>query len=178
MDEKQVLSNHDSPASLLVETGKVVAVEHDSSGRDYALIEVEPKSGCSGCTSSSGCGTSALSKLFVSTHRKPIKVRNRIAAEVGDLVTVSMDESRLIKHSFMAYGLPLIGLLLFAVVAQNLVLGLFSAHFSSLEKSQSFAEICAILAAGFGLFSGWWLTRKFYQPVLPEMQKVIATDAK
>ncbi|CAN8141254.1 sigma-E factor negative regulatory protein RseC [uncultured Thiomicrorhabdus sp.] len=164
------------PSSMLTETATVVALETDADENHFALLEVQPKNGCSGCASSGGCGTSALSQLFVSTHKKPIKVRNYIGARVGDRVEVSMDQSRLIKHSFMAYGLPLIGLLLFAVLAQNLALSMLSGDVGSQEKAQDFAELWAIAGAGFGLFSGWWITRKFYRPVVPEMQKIITSD--
>lgn len=142
---------------LLRESGVVSSIEGD-----FAYVEAQRQSGCSGCASSSGCGTSALATLFTSTSQSAIKVRNTHNVQVGDQVLLTLDESRLIKHSFMAYGVPLIGLFLFAVLFSML-----SVRF--LGASESAADIAAIIGGFLGVASGWWLTHKIYQPVLPEM---------
>ncbi|MBO1924128.1 SoxR reducing system RseC family protein [Thiomicrorhabdus sp. 6S3-12] len=152
-----------SASSSLTESGTVVAIQGD-----FALVEVAPKNGCSGCAQSGGCGTSALSTLFVARHNKPIRVENPLGAEVGNLVDLSMDESRLVKHSFMAYGLPLIGLLVFSVLAQKLLL-ISGIPVSAIEK---IADVSAIFGGLFGLFAGWWITKRFYRPVLPEITRI------
>ncbi|QKI88997.1 SoxR reducing system RseC family protein [Thiomicrorhabdus xiamenensis] len=152
-----------SAKSSLTESGTVVAIQGE-----FALVEVAPKNGCSGCAQSGGCGTSALSTLFVARHNKPIRVENPLGVEVGNLVDLSMDESRLVKHSFMAYGLPLIGLLVFSVLAQKLLF-ISGIPVSAAEK---FADVSAIFGGLFGLFAGWWVTKRFYRPVLPEITRI------
>ena len=142
---------------LLRESGIVSSLEGD-----FVYVDAQRQSGCSGCASSSGCGTSALATLFTSTSQSAIKVRNTLNVQVGDHVILTLDESRLIKHSFMAYGVPLIGLFLFAVL-----FSVFSVRV--LDASESAADIAAIIGGFMGVALGWWLTHKIYQPVLPEM---------
>ena len=142
---------------LLRELGVVSSIEGD-----FAYVDAQRQSGCSGCASSSGCGTSALATLFTSTSQSAIKVRNTFNVKVGDQVILTLDESRLIKHSFMAYGVPLIGLFLCSVLFSML-----SVHF--LGSSERGADIAAIIGGFIGVALGWWLTHTIYQPVLPEI---------
>jgi len=144
---------------LLREQGVVVAIEAHS-----VLVQTQRVTGCSGCSSSSGCGTSALSKLFSGTSKEPVRVNKSLACNLGDSVELVLDESRLLKHSFMAYGLPLIGLFVFSITFSKLAIGLLGLA--------NLADIAAILGGGFGLFCGWWITRKLYKPVMPELSKV------
>ena len=142
---------------LLRESGIVSSIEGD-----FAYVDIQRQSGCSGCASSSGCGTSALATLFTKTSQSAIKVRNRLNVQVGDHVILTLDESRLIKHSFMAYGVPLIGLFLFSVLFSTLSVRV-------LDFSEAAADIAAIMGGFLGAASGWWLTHSVYQPVLPEI---------
>ena len=144
---------------LLRESGIVSSIEGE-----FAYIDAQRQSGCSGCSSSSGCGTSALATLFTNATQSAIKVKNTLDVQVGDHVVLTLDESRLIKHSFMAYGVPLIGLFLFAIIFARLSV-------YALDASETGADIAAIVGGFMGLASGWWLTHKIYQPVLPEMSR-------
>lgn len=147
--------------NLLITQGRVVAVEEP-----FVLIETAQQSGCGGCQSESGCGTAALSKLFSSVSKKPLRVLNTLQAEVGDQVELSLDESKLVKHSFMAYGLPLVGLFLSAIVFKALGQAWFG-----IDGEQ--ADLVSILGGLFGLFSGWLFTRHFYKPTLPVLAKIL-----
>ncbi|MDX1353200.1 MAG: SoxR reducing system RseC family protein [Thiomicrorhabdus sp.] len=148
---------------VLREKGVVIAVKEES-----VFIETQRATGCSGCSSESGCGTSALAKLFTGSHQKPIEVKKTLPCHIGDSVELVLDESRLLKYSFMAYGLPLIGLFVFSIVFSKVALNLF-------ELTLAWADIAAILGGAFGLFCGWWLTRKIYKPVMPELSKVLSS---
>lgn len=154
------MENQDS--HLLREQGIVVGIEGEA-----VLVQTQRTTGCSGCSSESGCGTSALAKLFTSTSKSPIRVKNNIRCHVGDTVELVLDESRLLQHSFMAYGLPLIGLFVFAIGFSKIALHLFM-------LTPGLAEFSAILGGFLGLYLGWWLTRKLYKPVMPELSKIIA----
>ncbi len=136
--------------------GRVVSVE-----KGFAYVVTQHQSGCSGCQSAKGCGTATLAKLFAPESRTPLKIVDLIGVKVDDQVLLSLNESHLIKHSFMAYGLPLLGMFVLA--------GLFQALFQAVFQS----ELPVILGAGLGLFLGWYLTKRFYQPVQPELKSVI-----
>mgnify|MGYP000433384948 CR=1 FL=1 len=146
---------------ILREQGVVVSVE-----KHKVCIETQRATGCSGCSSESGCGTSALSKLFSGSQKKPICVEKTLPCQVGDSVEIVLDESRLLKHSFMAYGLPLIGLFTFSIVFSSLAIYLF-------QVSSEASDVIAILGGALGLYCGWWITRNIYKPVMPELSKVL-----
>ncbi|BCN93153.1 sigma E factor positive regulatory protein RseC [Thiomicrorhabdus immobilis] len=148
-------------SNLLREQGVVIGIDGDE-----VLVETQRSTGCSGCSSESGCGTSALAKLFSTTSKAPIRVKNNLHCEIGDSVELVLDESRLLQHSFMAYGLPLIGLFVLAISFSKIALHVFS-------LSPGLAELSAILGGVLGLYLGWWITRKLYKPVMPELSKVI-----
>ncbi|WP_127470508.1 SoxR reducing system RseC family protein [Thiomicrorhabdus aquaedulcis] len=148
---------------LLLEQGVVESVD-----KGFAYVVTQRATGCSGCQSSSGCGTSALSKLFSSTSgvNSAIKVSNTEHCQPGDVVMLSLDESRLLKHSFMAYGLPLLGLFILAWLSSQIL--------QTLGASPVLMDVGSIVGGLFGLIVGWTLTRKFYQPIMPCIQSVLS----
>ncbi len=150
-----------SSGNLLKEIGLVVRVD-----ADYVYVQTQRTTGCSGCASESGCGTSALSKLFVRQNAETLQVRKTLECEVGDQVELVLDESRLLKHSFMAYGLPLIGLFFFAITASKIAENWFG-------LTKDMVELISIVGGALGLFAGWKYTQKFYKPVLPELGSVL-----
>jgi len=147
--------------SLLKESGVVVDVDDQ-----FAFVKTQRSTGCSGCHSESGCGTLALSKLFVRDNSSPLKVKKTLDSNVGDEVELTLDESRLLKHSFMAYGLPLIGLFLISITASFIADNIFGLSDSSIELSAIFGGVV-------GLYLGWKYTQHFYKPILPELSSVL-----
>lgn len=147
--------------SILKERGTVVEVDSL-----FAYVVTTRSTGCGGCSSASGCGTSSLAKLFSGKSGAPIKVLKILPCKVGDEVELWLDESRLLKHSFMAYGLPLIGMFLVAIAVQEMAVGMWG-------LAESSAEIFAVLGALLGLFAGWKITKRFYQPELPIIGKIL-----
>ena len=144
-------------SKILTEQGQVVSID-----REFAFVQVQAQSGCRGCASSSSCGTSALAGYFKSGSRGLIKVKNSVCADVGDQVQLKLDQSHLIKQAFMAYGIPLLGLFVFALLFQWLGASVFALN----ENAQ---EIATIVGGFLGVGFGWFLTHKWYQPVLPEI---------
>ncbi|MCW9089232.1 MAG: SoxR reducing system RseC family protein [Gammaproteobacteria bacterium] len=86
---------------MIEETAHVVAVEGD-----HAWVESERRSSCGGCAAK-GCGTGALSKVL-GAKKQQIKVRNPVAAGVGDSVVLGIEEKVLLQGSLMVYILPLV----------------------------------------------------------------------
>lgn len=141
-----------TPPRLLLAKGKVVA-----EAENWVAVSTERQSGCSGCQSQKGCGTATLAKLFAPSSRQPIQVENSLGAKVGDTVVLSMDESQLIKHSFMAYAVPLFGMFIGALLLQ------WGTHL----------EWATIFGGVFGLVSGWGLTKRFYRPEKPKLHQLL-----
>ncbi len=148
-----------SEQKILTEQGKIVSIE-----AGFAYVQVQVTSGCNGCASSSSCGTSALAGYFKGGSRGLIKVKNSIQGRVGDMVTLKLDQSQLIKQAFMAYGIPLLGLFVFAL--------LFLGVGGELGLTESMQELASIMGGFIGVILGWGITRKIYDPVLPEMVEV------
>ncbi len=145
-----------SEQKILIEQGQIVSIEEG-----FAYVQVQATSGCNGCASSSSCGTSALAGYFKGGSRGLIKVKNHIQGCVGDHVTLKLDQSQLVKQAFMAYGIPLLGLFVFAM--------LFSWLGSVLGLAESMQELFSIVGGFIGVGLGWGITRRIHQPVLPEM---------
>jgi len=144
--------------SLRIATGWVESVD-----KDRAYVVTQRSNGCQSCDSQKSCGTSVLAQLFSPANGSKIDVENTLDVKAGDEVELSMDESRLIHHSLMAYGLPLLGLFVGALSFQWLGNG----------EGDAAADGYALIGSLLGLLSGWWMTRRYYRPQLPRLHKVI-----
>ncbi|VAW45853.1 hypothetical protein MNBD_GAMMA04-146 [hydrothermal vent metagenome] len=146
-----------SEQKILTEHGRVVSIEGE-----FAYVQVDAKGGCNGCASASSCGTSSLAEYFKGGTRGLIKVKNSVNAHKDDRVLLILDQSQLVKQAFMAYGMPLLGLFVFALLFQWIGASLF-------EWSSHLQNILAIIGGFMGVGLGWLFTYKRYQPVLPEI---------
>lgn len=95
---------------MIEETGKVVAVEEGA-----VWVETIRQSACQSCSARAGCGHSALSKL----GRKAVHLRAsaRQPYAVGDEVVIGVPESVVVTSSVLAYLMPLVIALVFALMA-------------------------------------------------------------
>jgi sigma-E factor negative regulatory protein RseC len=151
--------NAENRENRLTAKGWVVSVSGE-----MAYVSTERQTGCSGCASQEGCGTASLAKLFAPRNRSPIAVFNALGAKSGDEVLLSMEESHLIKHSFMAYGVPLFGLFIGAGLLQFITQAL-----AMTEASESLTMVGGVL----GVVIGWWATKTYYRPEPPVMEKIL-----
>lgn len=124
---------------------------------DKVWVETERNTGCQGCSSESGCGTSALAKLFSPKSNSLLVLSNTLGVKMGDRILLSIEESDLFKHSMMAYGLPLFAMIGLAWVGLGLT------------KSDLVSIVLGFLGLGFG----WWFAKRFYHPQTPKLEKVI-----
>jgi sigma-E factor negative regulatory protein RseC len=104
---------------MIEETATVVGIQDD-----YAIVETRQRAACGSCESSGSCSTSVLSGLFKRKHNQLI-VLNPIHARPGEEVVIGLQETALIKASFMAYLLPLLCMMLAAISVK-----LLAAHFN------------------------------------------------
>lgn len=137
---------------MIEEKGKVVAVKGD-----LAWVETLRQSACDSCSAKSGCGHSALAKLGQKTNH--LEASCDLDVMVGDQVVVGVPEDVMVKSSILAYLMPLITMIGFALMAD--------AYFSNEGITALFA--IAGLAAGFMLLR-WHFRRnqhdQRYQPVV------------
>ncbi|VAW47016.1 hypothetical protein MNBD_GAMMA03-1197 [hydrothermal vent metagenome] len=150
-----------STQRILTEQGQIVSIKGA-----FAYVQVQAQSGCQGCASSSHCGTSALAGYFKRGSRGLIKVHNRVNGCVGDYVQLKLDQSNLVKQAFLAYGSPLLGLFMFAVLFKFLGSSLF-------ELNDGVQEIAIIIGGFCGIGLGWYFSHKVYRPTLPEMVLIL-----
>jgi len=118
---------------------------------DQLVLQAQTKSSCGSCAASKGCGTSVLSKV-VGRKFTRFQAENRVDAEIGDTVVVGISEDALLRGSLMMYILPIMGMLVFALLSDQVL--------------DAFAESRDLLIAGsgiLGLASGSLLSRWYFQ---------------
>lgn len=98
---------------LIEQDARVVAVADG-----VAWVEAKRASACGSCSVASGCGTSVIAKLFGEGPSR-FEVTDPIGVEVGDLVVVGIADSALTRASVIAYLLPLVALIGFALVVKQ-----------------------------------------------------------
>lgn len=127
-------------AALIKKTGVVKAVRGHMA---VVLTSLEPA--CESCKAKDAC-----TSLGGGGANAEVKARNTIGAEAGDLVTIAMTSSSLLKATFLVYMLPILALIV------GIVLGHLLSELTALDKN--------VLVASFGLlaFSGTfiWLRKK------------------
>ena len=129
---------------MIYEQGKIVSIDED-----IAYVEVIQQSSCQACSANKACGTKVLKSLF-QTKRHYLKLPYRhllsdVQPQIGSNVEIEIDESAVLKSSFLIYVLPLISLLFMAL--------LFDHWFRS--------DLYAMLGAVLG-FSSALLFARFY----------------
>jgi len=134
---------------MITEKAIVVAIKNNET-----WIETQRQSACGQCSANKGCGTSVLSKVLGNKLSK-MKAINPIHAQVGDEVTVGLNESSLLKGAFMTYLLPLLFLFIFALFAQ----------FISATFSVENAELVTIIFAILGFYLGLQKLKSFSKSI-------------
>ncbi len=137
---------------MIEEVGKVVAIKGN-----LAWVETLRQSACDTCSAKAGCGHSALAKLGQKTNH--LQASCPFNVEVGERVVVGVPEDIMLKSSVMAYLMPLLMMLVFALVVD---------HYASREAYTALAAVLG-LALGF-VFLRWHFSRhqhdQRYQPVV------------
>lgn len=97
---------------MIEETARVIEVRGQQ-----ALLQTERKHACQSCSVKSGCGTSTLAKV-VGQRSSQIVVENTLNAQVGEQVTVAIEESALVQGSLLVYMLPILLMLGLGMLAE------------------------------------------------------------
>ncbi len=130
----------------------------------YAEVETQRKSACGDCSASGACGTAAVAQMF-GKRKSLLRVANPIDAQPGDRVVLGVEDSVVMRASFVSYMLPVFSLITTAV------LGKFGAAYLGATTTEPYA----VLGGLFGLTIGLLLVRGFsrrighdrrYQPII------------
>jgi sigma-E factor negative regulatory protein RseC len=126
---------------MILETGKVVAVESDG-----LWVETIQKSACEVCVAEKGCGQKFLSKLAGKTTsiRVLLNSQSQKKYSVGQSVTIGIPEDVIVLASLLVYLVPI-----FAAVAGASLVG----------SEMGGGDLQSIAGALTGLLLGGWLVR-------------------
>ncbi|VAW50577.1 hypothetical protein MNBD_GAMMA05-193 [hydrothermal vent metagenome] len=100
---------------MIEEQAQVIEVQGDQ-----LILQAQTQSTCGSCAVNKSCGTSVLAKV-VGRKFTQFQAENNIGAEVGDRVVVGIAEEALLKGSLAIYILPVIGMLVFALIMDYLL---------------------------------------------------------
>lgn len=92
----------------MIET--VAIVTRSDSGRVW--IKAMPDRACASCAQQSGCGTASLGQWL---PKREFAIACALPLTEGDQVRVAIDEAQLLMGSLLAYGVPLLSMLLVVV---------------------------------------------------------------
>jgi len=119
--------------------GQVVAL-----GQGSATVSVDAAVACARCAAGRGCGAG----LFQEGRKRLIEVNvvQGLSLEIGDRVRLEQAPGQLLRAAWLAYGLPLVSMLVAVAVAAAIV--------------ESSDELAAVLFGAAGLLAGAWTGRR------------------
>jgi len=149
---------------MIEESGRVVAVEGDE-----VWIETIRTSSCSGCSARSGCGQGLLAKVKDGT-RSHIRLQTDLKLAVDDEVILGLPEQAFIRSSFLAYGFPLLMLIVAVLLADSVF-----------ELAEPWIIVAALLGLAVGfvvvrLISQLSVIRDDFQPEILRVIPQVAVD--
>ena len=114
------------------------------------LLQVQRQSACGSCSASRGCGTSLLSKV-VGQKFSRFQADNSVNAAIGDTVVVAVAEDALIKGSVVMYIVPILGMFIFALLADYL-----------LSATMQYRDLIIAATAIAGLLAGSFFAKRYF----------------
>lgn len=125
-------------------------------GQHGVWVEAMQQSACSSCNARSGCGQHSLSKLG---RKMRLWVATDKDFQVGEQATLTLPDGSLAMSALVLYGMPMIGLLLFAVIGHVLA-----------------GEAGSLLAGLSGLVVGFWLAKTISEQKKEDWQPQFTED--
>ena len=121
---------------MIEESGRVIAMREG-----WVWIETIRRSSCSGCSAKGGCGQGLLAKASEG-RRNHFRLQTELPLKLDDQVVLGMPESAVFRSSFLAYGLPLVLLVVAVLLADSVF---------NLSEPGVIAAAVIGLVAGFGI---------------------------
>lgn len=145
---------------MLRETGTVSAVVGN-----VATVQTQNQLACSSCKVVDTCGNGIVEK-YLSGKIFTSELINHLNAEVGDEVIIEIPKSSITKASMIVYLVPLLGLVLFAIVA------------SLLQISENLIIVTSLSGFALSLLVTKYYNRKIINSelYLPKMVSIINTN--
>lgn len=97
--------------------GVVVSVIEPAAGPGRAIVSVAARDVCRRCADGRGCGAGIFGR-GERDCRLEVSIPDRLSVDVGQAVTLVIDDRRLLAASFLVYGWPLAGMAVGAIAAQ------------------------------------------------------------
>lgn len=149
---------------MLIEKGKVIRLENKA-----AWVMTAHMSTCNACKAQAGCGQNLMNRLLGSSADIRARIDPAYAdLVVGDQVEIGIEEGAVVAASLLAYGLPLL----------SLILAIWFCESTSLTPVYFFLVCAFALSAGLGLSRLMLRTRfntEFFEPII--LRKVPPADA-
>ncbi len=123
---------------MIEQTAKVVRTQ-----QDYAWVVPLGKTACGACHTSSSCSSKLDFFSFLKSEPEALYVANPLRSKPGDEVVVGVQGNALITYSLLAYLLPLVSMIVFAMLG-NVIF----------QRLGMEAELGGILAGIAGLLGG------------------------
>lgn len=96
-----------------------------STSKGYAWVSSDDISACGSCTSSTSGSCSSTNLQFYSREKlEQVQVANPFHAKPGDQVIVGLPSQGLLKSSLLVYLLPLVSLLIFAFLGNEIFISM------------------------------------------------------
>ncbi len=84
-------------------------------------VETDRQSSCGHCSAKNGCGSALLGKFF-DRNKQHLIVETDLKLSVGDRILLGLDESALLRGSFIVYAIPLLMMLFLPIVINQFVI--------------------------------------------------------
>lgn len=119
--ENLLLANYKNDSNretaMIEQTARVIRTR-----QDYAWVVPLNNKACGSCDSQAGCSSKAGLFSFLKPDSEELYVANPLRAKPGDEVVVGVQGSALITYSLLAYLLPLLSMIVFAILGNALFL--------------------------------------------------------
>ncbi|HSG96405.1 MAG TPA: SoxR reducing system RseC family protein [Woeseiaceae bacterium] len=95
--------------------GRIIEL-HDNADPPRAVVEVESSLRCARCAAGKGCGAGLLGGE-TRVRRVDATIRDSLEVGAGDRVQIALDPAELLQGAFVAYGIPLLAIVVAAALA-------------------------------------------------------------
>lgn len=103
-------------------SGVVISVDQTVAGQSLAVVSVAARDVCRRCAEGRGCGAGIFGR-DQRECRLEVSIPDTARLDVGQSVTLAIDERRLFAASLLVYGWPLAGMAVGALAAQAFTAG-------------------------------------------------------